>query len=75
MKKIKKLKLTELSKKELETRELKTIKGGDICNSNCGTISSSLADSGGFWHQYFLIVPHATATNADKAISGGCYKL
>ena len=53
MKKIKKLRLSELSRKELDTRELKTIKGGDICNSNCGTISPSLADSGGFWHQYF----------------------
>jgi len=53
MKTIKKLKLSELSKQELNKRQLKSIKGGDICNSNCGTISPTLANSGSFWHAYF----------------------
>lgn len=53
MKRIKKLKLSELSKNELEKRQMKVLKGGDICHSNCGTISPPLADSSTFWHQYF----------------------
>lgn len=53
MKRVKKLKLSELSKKELNDRQLKELKGGDICNSNCGTVSPTLGSSGGFWHQYF----------------------
>lgn len=53
MKKIKKLKLNELSKEELNERQMKVLKGGDICHSNCGTISPTLADSSGFWHRYF----------------------
>ena len=60
MKKIKKLKLTVLSKNELDTRQMKTIKGGynDNCDDpgccmgdscNCGSISPLNADSSSFW--------------------------
>jgi natural product precursor len=53
MKKIKKLKLSELSKRELEDRDMKALKGGNFCQSNCGTISPTLESSSGFWRQYF----------------------
>ena len=53
MKQIKKLKLSELSKKELKERDMKVLKGGDICHSNCGTVSPTLASSSEFWHEYF----------------------
>lgn len=39
MKQLKKLKLSELSKKELEKRQMKTLKGGDYCDNLCGTLT------------------------------------
>ena len=53
MRKIEKLKLSNLSKRELENRELKKLKGGDICSVNCGTVTPTLADSNKQWHSYF----------------------
>lgn len=50
---IEKLRLSNLSKRELENRELKQLKGGDICSVNCGTVTPSLANSNEAWHKYF----------------------
>lgn len=53
MKKIKKIKLIELSKEELEEREMKILKGGDYCDDKCGTVSPSHASSSGWWKGHF----------------------
>lgn len=53
MMKIEKLRLSNLSKRELENRELKQLKGGDICSVNCGTVTPTLADSNKAWNKYF----------------------
>ena len=38
MKKIKKLTFSEMSKKQLDEKQLKTIKGGDYCTDKCGSV-------------------------------------
>lgn len=53
MKQLKKLKLSELSKKELEKRQMKTLKGGDYCEGKCGTISPNSGSSTDWWRGYF----------------------
>lgn len=53
MKQIKKLKLSELSKNELEARQMKVLKGGDYCSDKCGTISPSSSSAGSWWKSYF----------------------
>lgn len=53
MKKLKKLKLSELSKKELEKRQMKTLKGGDYCSDKCGTLTPPSADATKWWRGYF----------------------
>lgn len=41
MKKIKKLTFTEMSKKQLDEKQLKALKGGDYCIDKCGTSGST----------------------------------
>lgn len=53
MKKIKKLRLSELSKNELETRQMKVLKGGGYCEDKCGTISPSSGSASDWWKGYF----------------------
>lgn len=53
MKQLKKLKLSELSKKELEKRQMKTLKGGDYCEGQCGTVTPPSADATKWWRGYF----------------------
>lgn len=53
MKQIKKLKLSELSKKELEARQMKVLKGGDFCDDKCGTSSPPHGSASGWWKGYF----------------------
>lgn len=53
MKQLKKLKLSELSKKELEKRQMKTLKGGDYCSDKCGTQTPVSSDAGAQWKGYF----------------------
>ena len=53
MKQIKKLKLSELSKNELEKRQMNILKGGDYCSSKCGTLSPPSADASSYWKGYF----------------------
>lgn len=53
MRKIEKLRLSNLSKRKLENRELKQLKGGDICSVNCGTVTPTLENSNKAWHEYF----------------------
>lgn len=53
MKKIEKIKLNELSKKELDTRQMKVLKGGDYCSDKCGTKSPPSADATSWWRGYF----------------------
>lgn len=43
MKKIKKLTFSEMSKKQLDEKQLKTIKGGDYCTDNVVLAALSLA--------------------------------
>lgn len=43
MKKIKKLTFSEMSKKQLDEKQLKTIKGGDYCRDKCGTSGSAMS--------------------------------
>lgn len=52
MKHIKKIKLSELSKKELEARQMKVLKGGDYCSDKCGT-GSSLSSVYSSWFNEF----------------------
>ena len=40
MKKIKKLTFSEMSKKQLDEKQLKTIKGGDKCGTSSSVIGS-----------------------------------
>lgn len=56
MKKIKSLKLNELSKRELSERELKELKGlrgGIECRDKCGTSSPTIGSAYGEWVSYF----------------------
>lgn len=53
MKQVKKLKLSELSKKELNERQLKELKGGDYCDDKCGTNSSVHGGTSSWWKGYF----------------------
>lgn len=53
MKRVKMLKLSELSKKELNDRQLKELKGGDYCGDKCGTSSSVSAEKAPWWRGYF----------------------
>ncbi|NBH88249.1 TIGR04149 family rSAM-modified RiPP [Parabacteroides distasonis] len=53
MKQVKKLKLSELSKKELNERQLKELKGGDYCRDKCGTSSPTIGSAYGEWTAYF----------------------
>ena len=48
MKQVKKLKFSELSKKEL-----KELKGGDYCRDKCGTSSPTIGSAYGEWTAYF----------------------
>lgn len=53
MKKIKKLNLIELSKKELEAKEMKVLKGGDYCDDKCGKEKPVKASAAAFWKAEF----------------------
>lgn len=56
MKKIRSLKLNELSKRELDERELKELKGlrgSSECDAKCGTLEPTLGSTYGFWVSYF----------------------
>lgn len=53
MKVIKKLKLSEFSKQEMENRQLKSLKGGDWCTDKCGTSTSSRSGTANAWYSYF----------------------
>lgn len=53
MKKLKKLKLSELSKAELEKRQMKVLKGGDDCGGKCGTVRPPSGSTTKDWHGYF----------------------
>lgn len=53
MKRVKMLKLSELSKKELNDRQLKELKGGDYCSDKCGTDDFIKADKENWWNGYF----------------------
>lgn len=54
MKKIEKLRLTEVAKQELTKKQLKDIKGGDsYCVEKCGYISPDHNDEYNFWVSYF----------------------
>lgn len=53
MKKINKLKLSDLSKKELDSRQMKTVKGGNYCRDKCGTSSPAIGSAYGEWVSYF----------------------
>lgn len=54
MKKIKELTFTEMSKKSLDKKQLKTIKGGDYCTDKCGTSGSSLSSVYPSWMAEFF---------------------
>jgi len=55
--KTKKLRLTELSKKELSQRQMSKIKAGDNgynwCTEKCGTLTQDRDYTGGLWYDYF----------------------
>lgn len=51
--KTKKLRLTELSKKNLSKKQMKTLKGGDWCSDKCGTISPPRSEATEDWYDYF----------------------
>ena len=53
MKKIERLRLSNLSKQKVENREMKQLKGGFGCNDKCGTITPSLAEALNLWFAYF----------------------
>ena len=53
MKRLKKIKLSEISNKELETRQLKELKGGDFCSDKCGTKTPPSAVATSWWRGYF----------------------
>lgn len=53
MKQLKKLKLTELSKAELEKRQMKVLKGGDDCSGKCGTSKPPSGSTTQGWHVYY----------------------
>lgn len=53
MKQLKRLKLSELSKIELEKRQLKVLKGGDFCSDKCGTVTPPSADATKDWRGYW----------------------
>ena len=54
MKKIKKLTFSEMSKKQLDEKQLKTIKGGDYCTDKCGTSSSVIGSVYPGWQSLFF---------------------
>lgn len=45
----KKLSLNELSKNELNKKQMKSLKGGDFCAAHCGTEKPVDSDVTGFW--------------------------
>lgn len=53
MKRIKKLKLSELSKKELSQKQMTAIKGGNYCRDKCGTSTPAIGSAYGEWVGYF----------------------
>jgi len=53
MKKIKKLTLTEMSKKGLSEKQMKLLKGGSHCFNKCGTSVSSLSSVYPEWMSLF----------------------
>lgn len=53
MKKIKCIKLSELSKSELKEKQMKVLKGGNECRNKCGTISPVIGSAYGEWVTYF----------------------
>lgn len=53
MKKIKCIKLSELSKSELKEKQMKVLKGGNECRDKCGTISPVIGSAYGEWVTYF----------------------
>lgn len=53
MKQIKKLKLTKLAQKELGTKQMKALKGGDYCTDKCGTSTSVIGSVYGSWVNEF----------------------
>ena len=54
MKKIKKLTFSEMSKKQLDEKQLKTIIGGDYCTDKCGTSSSVIGSVYPGWQSLFF---------------------
>lgn len=52
--KSKKLRLTELSKKNLSKRQMNVLKGGDWCSDKCGTSAQyATAKENDKWYNYF----------------------
>lgn len=51
--KSKKLRLTELSKKNLSKRQMKTLKGGDWCSEKCGLVNPPRGEAMNDWYSYF----------------------
>lgn len=54
--KMKTLRLTELSKKELSKRQMKKVRAGEEdkwCMEKCGTISPDINYEGNRWKEYF----------------------
>jgi len=53
--KTKKIKLAELSKKNLSKRQMKSFKGGsDWCNEKCMTQKPLFDEANDFWSKYFF---------------------
>lgn len=53
MKKIKRLTLIEMSKKELNSKQMKQVKGGDDCTDKCGTSSYVIGSVYANWMSHF----------------------
>ena len=51
--KTKKLRLTELSKKNLSKRQMKVLKGGDWCSDKCGSVKPPTEEATNNWREYF----------------------
>lgn len=51
--KSKKLRLTELSKKNLSKRQMNVLKGGDWCTDKCGTLTHPEGSEANLWYKYF----------------------
>lgn len=53
MKKLKILKLNNLSKRDLKETDMKNLKGGNECRDKCGTSTPTIGSAYGEWVTYF----------------------